>query len=399
MTELQRIEYCKISDYFIKENGVLLKDVNNSRIFKTDFISANNFLVEPVINKVRVAEPHVTVIESIYNHFRGPCVAITNNGVMICIFGAKTDGSGDFQPAVGAISRSFDMGLTFETPTMLVDNNHVDERSRAGCDQLLLDKVTNRLFAFGGSVDNHIEGPIMGVTLDPPYIWDIFYIYSDDDGATWSDKVSLKPVLMTDPLSNAFQNGASSVGIQLDDGTLVLTVYDIRQSDNLALTGNDWSMRTAMVYSTDHGDTWHRSTDLPSITNEATQDYVDGEIYITARQYTPPSKRIFKTSDFGETWVTSRGDNKLAGFQTQTSSLKVKNTHLFCCPASLTDRTLLMIHTSKKLTDFMKFLMIDAEPIYGYSSIAHYQNRLFVFYEKWDGMWLADISDYLKYID
>lgn len=399
MTDLQKLTYCGISDYFIKNNGVLIRDENDTLIFRADFITDNNFLVSPTISKKVLLVPHDDVIDDIYNHFRLPVILITSDGVMIVVVTGKEGDAGDYVQSVCIMMRSLDMGETFSTPEIIIDNNHIDPASRVHADMLLEDKVTGDIFLFGYTADSHIQGPVIGVDISADYINDIFYIKSTDKGVTWSEKVSLKTLLMTDALSNAFQASSSTVGLQLQDGTLVVSLYDVRKVDNLNVAGDDWSMRSIIIYSPDHGDTWIRTNELPAISNEATLQVYENEIYITARQYLVNAKRQFKTSDLGLTWNVGKGDNKLLGFQTQTGSLKVKNTYLYTCPASVTDRSLATLHITKNMRDFTKFLLIDAESIMGYTCLAAYENKLFLIYEKSDGIWLVDLSEYLKYID
>ena len=66
------------------------------------------------------------------------------------------------------------------------------------------------------------NGPDKGelTVLNTTYLW---MVYSDDDGATWSDPVDITPQVKKDWM--LFLGTGPGVGIQLDNGNLVVPVY------------------------------------------------------------------------------------------------------------------------------------------------------------------------------
>ena len=76
------------------------------------------------------------------------------------------------------------------------------------------------------------------------YLW---IVYSDDDGATWSDPVDITGMVKADWMK--FSGTGPGRGIQMSSGRLVLPVY-VTNSNVGA------SQSAAVIYSDDHGETW-----------------------------------------------------------------------------------------------------------------------------------------------
>ena len=243
-------KFCLIDDYFIKENGVPIYDVNGDMTILTDFITANNFLVSPTIDKIVVYERLVDFVEDDSPHFRIPFCEVTNNETFIAGSDVRHGTSNDFTKTDSAIKLSSD-GITFGVGIKVILNNEVDAKSRVGSNIILKNPSTNRIYVFSHSVDNHTEEALSGVVIND-LIWDFFYRYSDDNGVTWSGEVSLKS-LLSESGSNLMLPGGSNKGIVLANGTLVVPIYEARQSTNQLETGEDWQVRGGFIYSTNGG--------------------------------------------------------------------------------------------------------------------------------------------------
>ena len=90
------------------------------------------------------------------------------------------------------------------------------------------------------------NGPDKGelTVLNTTYLW---MVYSDDDGATWSDPVDITPQVKKDWM--LFLGTGPGVGIQLDNGNLVVPVY--HSNSNVGA-----SQSSAVIISKDGGETW-----------------------------------------------------------------------------------------------------------------------------------------------
>ncbi|MDM8157965.1 discoidin domain-containing protein [Amedibacillus dolichus] len=90
------------------------------------------------------------------------------------------------------------------------------------------------------------NGPDKGelTVLNTTYLW---MVYSDDDGATWSDPVDITPQVKEDWM--LFLGTGPGVGIQLDNGNLVVPVY--HSNSNVGA-----SQSSAVIISEDGGETW-----------------------------------------------------------------------------------------------------------------------------------------------
>ncbi len=76
------------------------------------------------------------------------------------------------------------------------------------------------------------------------YLW---MVYSDDDGATWSEPIDITKGIKKD--WQLFFGTGPGVGIQMENGRLVVPVYYTN-----SVIGN--SQSSAVIYSDDHGETW-----------------------------------------------------------------------------------------------------------------------------------------------
>ena len=118
------------------------------------------------------------------------------------------------------------------------------------------------------------------------------YVYSDDDGTTWSMPIVVEHGLKKEGWHSFWPSPGR--GIQLENGRLIVpvTVYDFDK------------MYAAYLYSDDHGDHWGVSSPIASGLSEAKFAELDnGTIMINSRNATGQGKRAIITStDQGKTW-------------------------------------------------------------------------------------------------
>lgn len=373
------------------------RDENNDLILFSQFIADNNFLISPTLDIKTVFEHDVDFVAD-SAHFRIPFIDVTNAGTIIVGTDIRHGSSSDYNLIDIGIKRSTDDGKTFGAGIKVLSNNAIDAKSRKNNGSILVDRNTGRIFIFGTAVDSHTEEPVIGVTFDPALVWDFVYKYSDDDGLTWSDEISLKSLLTAG--SNLIVSGTSAKGITMSNGVLVMPVYEGRQSDNTTETGDDFIVKGKFFYSTDHGTTWQICASAPPVplSEHSILEYETGKLMMIGRAYVN-TKYIYTTDDMGATWVAHKGNKSysMTGTPTEVGTHKLSDTFIFTCPDNESDRSELTLFISKHCRAFKPFLLIDGAVTYGYSCIAGRGDNLYMIYEKNDGTHFIDLSAYVKY--
>lgn len=331
--------------------------------------------------------------------FRIPFLEITNNNVLIAGTDVRHNTFGDFTIVDIGIKRSTDWGATWLTEQIVHQNNGIDivgTGSRKNNGTILNDKNTGRVYIFAFVIDNYTDQPIGGVVIND-LLWDCVYKYSDDDGATWSSEISVKHLLSSG--SNAFLPGTSNKGIVMNNGTLVVPIYEARHSGNTSEAGADWIGRSGFVYSTDSGATWQKSTLIPAPTNECSLvESPNGTLNMFCRSYNS-DRRHFYTTDIGINWQVGALDKENNGFVNQIGTHKINNTLIWHSSMSATARENLQMFISKDFQNYTLFIdNIFPSGYYGYSCSASKDDKFFLIYEVFTGTTLVNLSRFLNYI-
>lgn len=227
--------------------------------------------------------------------YRIPALVTTNVGTLIAGFDVRYNGPPGAAPDLPAdidigIRRSTDGGLTW-TPMQLImdyDKNVAGSSGNGIADPtLLVDQLTGRiwcaaLWSFGnrGWRDS-------GPGLTPAQTGQFLLNYSDDDGVTWSEPVSITPQIK-DPAWRIYFQGPGK-GICLRDGTLVFPAQ-FKNGSNVAFSN--------MIYSKDRGVTWNNiGPAIPSgspQTNEAQiVELDDGNLLMSMKNFHSSKQRLW----------------------------------------------------------------------------------------------------------
>lgn len=254
--------------------------------------------------------------------------------------------------------------------------------------------------------------------------------YSDDDGVTWEGPVDMNPGLKEDWM--AFLGAGPGNGIQIKEGPhagrLVFPVY---------FTNENRSQNSAVIYSDDHGATWHRGespnegrivggvtmNERTSTGNELTEAQVvelpGGQLKMFSRNYSGYAQ-ISTSLDGGETWeaevVTER--DLVAAYCQMTAiryngQIDGKEAVIFASPSSSTSRINGTVKVGlieqdgtypngePKYRFDWKYSQLVKEGHYAYSSLANLANgEIGLFYEGTDNTNMSFIKfnvDYLKW--
>ncbi|WP_409342081.1 exo-alpha-sialidase [Paenibacillus sp. MBLB4367] len=191
--------------------------------------------------------------------------------------------------------RSTDDGLTWSSPTVIVDDT-VDDREP----NLLVLRNGNMLMSYYDYVPSRINRRRVYVRM------------STDNGATWGPP-AIPPTLAYDNIRG--QAAASGEPVELNNGDILLPIYVIRSHD-----GNLGKWGTHVLRSRDGGHTWLKEDErvvmwdgvggTTDYTEPALADLGNGHIMMVARTARPvgdPNADIAKIShsyDYGETWTT-----------------------------------------------------------------------------------------------
>ena len=181
---------------------------------------------------------------------------MTKKGALIAVVDARHESAADLPGVLDLVMRrSTDLGKTW-TPITVIRNP--PGRAGAGDASLLVDRRTGRVFCF------YAYGPPgVGFFRSAPCnaaadnCLHAQFIYSDDDGATWSEPVDITTQIKAPTWDALF--ATSGQGIQTRKGRL-LQPYVMRQGKET------W---TANAYSDDGGKTWRMGKPAGTNVNES----------------------------------------------------------------------------------------------------------------------------------
>ena len=218
--------------------------------------------------------------------FRIPSMITTNSGALLAVCDARVDRMGDVPNNIDqVIRRSLNNGQTWEDIRTIVD---FANQEGAADPQLVQDAGTGRVFLFYTYCpgrNNVIHGP----NRNRRYL-SLQYIYSDDDGISWSLPLVVEYGLKKEGWHSMWP--APGRGTQLDNGRLIvpITVSDTSQ------------MYSYYIYSDDHGDSWDISGNIGTDINEPTLVEIDESTLLVNARNRTGKRAIVHSRDKGNSW-------------------------------------------------------------------------------------------------
>lgn len=286
------------------------------------------------------------------NTYRIPGLVTTNKGTLISAYDARYRSAGDLPGDIDVgISRSTDGGRTWNPMQVIMDMGADPKWQYDGIGDpaILVDRATNTIWVAAlwshGNRGWHGSGP--GITsLETGQL---MLVRSQDEGLTWSKPINITAQVKKPEWSLLLQGPGK--GITMQDGTIV---FAAQYQNPPALARLPYS---TILYSKDHGDTWHIGTGaFPDTTEAQVVEIKPGVLMLNCRYNPKPVRVIMTTSDMGKTWQRhSTSENALIEpgacmasliRTSQTSSQGTRRWLLFSNPDSSQGRHHLTIKAS-----------------------------------------------------
>ena len=240
-----------------------------------------------------------------YHVYRIPGLCVTPSGVVIAHCEARQGRGGDWDPIDIVMRRSLDGGETWEAPYIAMDHRRFGGQEPINNFSCISDHATGEVHVL--FCNNYAR---------------VFAMKSTDDCLTFSEPVDVTSVFET--FREHFFWRVIAVGpghgIQLANGRLLAAVW--MSDGSSGEFGNKPGHRpseVAVVYSDDHGDTWHagefvvRNTVQSRNPSESTMVQLsDGRVLCNSRSESHKHRRLISISDDGVShWSEPKFDDSL----------------------------------------------------------------------------------------
>ena len=230
--------------------------------------------------------------------YRIPGLVTTNAGTLIGVYDVRYCGWGDLPNDIDVgISRSTDGGQTWETMQIIMDMGN-DPKWRydgIGDPSILVDRARGTIWVAAtwshGNRSWHGSGP----GLEPDETGQLMLVRSDDDGVTWSSPINITRQVKRPEWSFILQGPGR--GISMRDGTLVLPAQYQDPPEQKR------TPHSTIIYSKDHGETWHCGSGAFSNTTESAVAEIEPGVLMLNCRYDLQNRRVVMiTRDLGNTW-------------------------------------------------------------------------------------------------
>lgn len=239
--------------------------------------------------------------------YRIPGLATSNKGTLLGVYDVRHNNSADLQEYVEiGLSRSTDGGQTWEKMRIPMSFSEHEGLPKAqngvGDPAILVDRKTGTIWIIAAWTHGMGNGRAWWNSqpgMDMHHTAQLMLVKSDDDGKTWSEPINITEQVK-DPSWYFLLQGPGR-GISMDDGTLVFASQYI---------GSDRIPNAGIIYSKDHGKTWHISSLARTNTTESQVAEIEpGVLMLNMRDNRGGSRAVSTTTDMGKTWkehVSSR---------------------------------------------------------------------------------------------
>ena len=232
--------------------------------------------------------------------YRIPGIVTTPRGTLLAVYDVRRNSSVDLQEDIEiGLSRSDDGGQTWERMRLPLSFGEYGGLPRAqngvGDPAILVDHTTGTAWIMAAWTHGMGNGRAWNQSkpgMGAEETGQVVLARSDDDGRTWSEPINITRQVK-DPEWHFLLQGPGR-GISTTDGTLVFAGQFIAA---------DRTPHACLIYSRDHGRTWHISQPARSNTTEAQVAEVEpGVLMLNMRDNRGGSRAVCTTADLGETW-------------------------------------------------------------------------------------------------
>jgi len=230
--------------------------------------------------------------------YRIPGLVTTNQGTLIGVYDIRRRSGGDLPGDIDVgMSRSTDGGLTWEPMKVIMDMGD-DPQWRydgIGDPAILVDRNTGTIWVASTWSHGNRSWRGSGPGLEPEETGQLMLVKSDDDRVTWS-----KPINITKQVKRpewCFLLQGPGKGITMQDGTIVFAAQYQDPPEQKRLP------HSTILYSKDHGKTWHIGSGAFDDTTEAQVVEVEpGVLMLNCRYNRNNTRVVMTTRDMGKTW-------------------------------------------------------------------------------------------------
>ena len=310
--------------------------------------------------------------------YRIPGLVTTPAGTLIAVYDVRYHTSQDLQEDIDiGMSRSTDGGRTWEKMKIIMDMGEwgglPEAQNGIGDPAVLVDDETGEIFVVAvwtHGLGNGRAWNQVGDGFSPEETAQLMLVSSIDDGRTWSAPRNITGQVKQKDWRFTLQGPGR--GITMQDGTLVFPIQYV---------GQDRVPNAGIMYSKDHGQTWHCHGHAWTNTTESQVAEVgSGVLMLNMRNNRGTGRIVCTTEDMGRTWHVHPSSEKLrepvcmAGLLHVPADKNVlgKDILLFSNPDTEQGRNHLTIKASLDggITWLPEnSLLIDAEEGWGYSCL------------------------------
>ena len=247
-----------------------------------------------------------------YKNMRIPGIVLSKQGTLLAFCEGRV--GADRSRTNVVLKRSHDGGQTWGPMQLVLEAEQETDAYANVCP--VADTITGDLFFF---VTLFPDGPVEIRQWEARRRYGVIRTLvtkSTDDGLTWSAPIDITEQI-TDVKTDIGKKTGPGAGIQTSNGRLVIP-YGI---------GPELESRAMIVYSDDHGETWHAGGRVDSKSTETqVVELSDGRLRLDTRNQRPqeePHCRYYSISqDGGETWTEPVRDTALLDTACQASILQ-----------------------------------------------------------------------------
>jgi len=304
---------------------------------------------------------------------RIPFCEVSNAGSIIVGADIRENTSSDQTRISIGIVRSTDEGASFKNSQIILPHTNCSKWDRVMDGTILVDRETGRIYVFAHRIKSaniwervHKKGD---------YNFDCSYVFSDDDGITWSDPQSFRKELSIDTTHVISIFGGVGHGITMSDGTLVLPIQCKMEVNDTLET---YPLQSGIAYSKDHGRSWICESLVPCYSSECmVVEYEKGKLMVNSKSYIG-KRRVYVSDNLGRSWIQHQSDKMLIEPKAcQGSFHMLKDKGFFLNPCHDKERKNLMLQVSSDYINWKPIMQLISNKSFGYSCLCNSDAYLF----------------------